>query len=219
MDDCLTGANNLEEATHTREALNHLLDKAQMTLRKWSIDLKANIPEGLLEKDEVQLISAPLSCHKALGVHWNTANDSLHIVTSTVEDIYLPTKSQVLSDVARTFNVLGWFSPVTVTLKILLQKIWQLGIEWAQYIPQDLADYWKTWRKELPLVTELPIYRYYYHHNKERLNIHLHGFCDSSLVAFAGVVYIQATYTDTSVSTTLVIAKSKVAPLKTQTIP
>ncbi len=34
VDDCLTGANNLEEATHISEALNHLLDKAQMTLRK-----------------------------------------------------------------------------------------------------------------------------------------------------------------------------------------
>ncbi len=98
MDDCLTGANNLEEATHIREALNHLMDKAQMTLRKWrsnSIDLKAKIPEGLLEKDEVQLISAPSSCHKALGVHWNTANDSLHIATPTLEDIDLPTKRQV----------------------------------------------------------------------------------------------------------------------------
>ncbi len=68
-------------------------------------------------------------------------------------------------------------------------------------------------------MTALPIHRYYYHHNKERLNLQLHGFCDSSQVAFAGVVYIRATYTDTSVSTTLVIAKSKVAPLKTQTIP
>ncbi len=68
-------------------------------------------------------------------------------------------------------------------------------------------------------MTELPIHRYYYHHNKERHNLQLHGFCDSSQVAFAGVVYIRATCTDTSVSTTLVIAKSKVAPLKNQTIP
>ncbi len=54
----------------------------------------------MLEKDEVQLISAPSLCHKALGVHWNTANDSLRIATPTLEDIDLPTKRQVLSDVA-----------------------------------------------------------------------------------------------------------------------
>ncbi len=131
-DDCLTGANNLEEATHVGKVLNHLLDKAQMTIRKWRsnyAELKTKIPEGLLEKDEVQLISALSACHKALGVHWNTANDSLHVAIPTLEDIDLPTKCQVLSDIAKMFYVLGWFSPVTVTLKILLQKIWHLGIE------------------------------------------------------------------------------------------
>ncbi len=47
----------------------------------------------------------------------------------------------------------------------------------------------------------------------------LHGFCDTSQVAFTGLVYIWATYADTSVSTTLAIAKFKVAPMKTHTIP
>ncbi len=68
-------------------------------------------------------------------------------------------------------------------------------------------------RKELPLVTELPIHHYYYHHNKERLHLGLHSYCDSlQVLELAGVVNLRA---DTSVSITLVIAKSKVAPLKT----
>ncbi len=71
------GQNQLGTSYTHMEALNHFLDKAQTALRKWSsnsIDLKTKIPGGLLENDEVQLICAPSSCHKALGVYWNTAN-------------------------------------------------------------------------------------------------------------------------------------------------
>ena len=35
VDDCLTGAANLQEAVKLREDINQLLGKAQMTLRKW----------------------------------------------------------------------------------------------------------------------------------------------------------------------------------------
>ena len=55
---------------HTyKRHLTILIDKAQMTIIKWrsnSIDLKAKFPEGLLEKDEVKLVSAPSACFKAL---------------------------------------------------------------------------------------------------------------------------------------------------------
>ena len=52
------------------------------------------------------------------------------------------------------------------------------------------------------------------------MNVQLHGFCDASQDAFAGVVYLRATYnSDASTSTALVIAKNRVAPVKTTTIP
>ena len=68
VDGCLTGAANLQEAGKLREDFNQLLSKSQMILRKWrtnSTELKATIPENLLEKENVQLISAPAACHKA----------------------------------------------------------------------------------------------------------------------------------------------------------
>jgi len=98
--------------------------------------------------------------------------------------------------------------------------IWLLGVEWDKALPSDLIDIWKAWRKEtfFFLDDKYPIARYYYFPAKE-LNIQLHGFCDSSQAALAGVVYIWATYADTSVSTALVAAKSMVAPVKSLTIP
>ena len=87
------------------------------------------VPENLQESQPTQHITSPHDCHKALGIHWDTAKDTLHIATPKLGDSVTPTKCQVLSDVAITFNVLGFFSPVTVTLKVLLQKVWQLKLD------------------------------------------------------------------------------------------
>ncbi len=49
--------------------------------------------------------------------------------------------------------------------------------------------------------------------------IQIHGFCDASEIAYAGVVYIRMTDTQDNTHVSLVMAKTKVAPIKRQTIP
>jgi len=54
--------------------------------------------------------------------------------------------------------------------------------------------------------------------DEDRLNW-LHGIADASLKGCAAVVYIRTFYTDTSVSTALIMSKTKVAPIQVQTVP
>jgi len=120
----------VQEAVTIWQFLIEMLSKGSMNLRKWMSncpELKSTISEGLLEKESVKPITAPESCHKALGVHWDTASDTLHVATPELQVTDSPTKRQVMSDIARTFDALGWFSQVTIALKILLQRIWHLG--------------------------------------------------------------------------------------------
>ena len=116
-------------------------------------------------------------------------------------------------------DILGWFAPAIVTIKLLLQKLWQLQLDWDHLVPNDIAQDWRTWREELPLLTDHAIPRCYYSRSKKRLSTQLHGFCDASQLAYAGVVYLQTVYTDTTTTISLVTSKTKVAPLKTLTIP
>lgn len=51
------------------------------------------------------------------------------------------------------------------------------------------------------------------------MQIQLHGFCDASEKAIAAVVYLQSVDNNNTISTVLVTAKTKVAPVKTVTIP
>ena len=47
----------------------------------------------------------------------------------------------------------------------------------------------------------------------------LHGFSDASDLAYAAVVYLRSTDTEGVVHTSIVIAKTKVSPIKCVTIP
>ena len=49
--------------------------------------------------------------------------------------------------------------------------------------------------------------------------IQIHGFCDASERALAGVVYIRSVYDDGSIEVVLMVSKTCVAPTKWQTIP
>ena len=51
------------------------------------------------------------------------------------------------------------------------------------------------------------------------MDIQLHGFSDASERAYAAVVYVGSTYSDGEVEVRLVASKSRVAPIKRQTIP
>ena len=45
------------------------------------------------------------------------------------------------------------------------------------------------------------------------------GFCDASVQAYAAVVYLRKVYTDDSVTVRLTASKTRVSPVKSQTIP
>ena len=79
--------------------------------------------------------------------------------------------------------------------------------------PEEIAAVWRGWKKDLHLLTEHPIPRSYFWSEKEKMQIQLHGYCDASNLTYGGVVYLRTLYQDTSVSVSLVLAKTKVAPV------
>jgi hypothetical protein len=79
------------------------------------------------------------------------------------------TKRMIVSDVAKVLDVLGWFSPVTIKMKILLQRIWEIKLDWDDPIPDKVHQIWSQWRSELLLLTTMHVPRCYkmplYRHN------------------------------------------------------
>ncbi len=120
---------------------------------------------------------------------------------------------------AKTFDLLGWFAPCTILVKIILQDLWKLKLAWDDPVPDHIFIVWTNWKNELPLITSHPIPRFHLVKGKEVISLQLHDFSDASKSAYAAVVYLRAVYSDTTVSTSLLLAKTKVSPLNGCTIP
>ena len=216
VDDCLTGANTEEAAIQLRSELNQLLSKGQFRLRKWRSNSSKVLESILEELKETEVIqSLPGENHKALGIHWDTNQDTFHIATPDLSQQDRPcTKRSVSSDVAKVYDISGVFAPVTLYAKVLLQRIWRAGLDWDDELPPQLAFEWTRWKDELSLLTDFAINRCYQHKEKDILAMELHGFADASMSAYACVIYLRVLYTDASMSVSLVYSKTKVAPLK-----
>ena len=222
VDDLLGGADTVQEAITLRSQISEVLSKGGFTLRKFRSNSKEvlnSIPTDLVEPMPSKEL---VDCHstnypKALGVVWDSVKDIMSTDVCT-HSKFAPTKRGILSDVSRTFDVLGWIAPAIIPMKILFQQLWQLRVGWDDELPEALIHSHQTWRDELPLLADLQLPRSYFL-PEEALTVTLHGFSDASERAYAGVIYIRATYKDSKPTCRLVVAKSRVAPLKQRTIP
>ncbi len=221
VDDCISGASTVEEATKTKEQLLQLLSSAGMLLRKW----RSNSPQFLqtvpieLQETAGLKIADPSASAKALGICWDVSSDNFYVSTPTFNSVDRPTKRIVASSAARVFDVLGFYSPSVLPVKIILQQLWKLGCNWDDSIPDNLADKWKEWSTQIERLSSHPIPRLLFDVGQEIRSVQLHGFSDASNLAYGAVVYLRVLYEDLHVSVTLVFSKARVAPLKEQTIP
>ena len=222
VDDLLGGADTVEQAVELYSSLSHILEKASFHLRKWRSSSKKvlqqiplNIQEALPTQELVDQHSAVYP--KALGVSWDSREDSMK-TSINLSHSYSTSKRGVISDIARTFDVLGWIAPVVLPMKLLYRELWMTKVDWDDTISQKHQVVHNTWREELPLMNQVKIQRYYFGEEKPS-TIQLHGFSDASKDAYGAVIYVRATYPTLQPTTEIVIAKSKVAPVATRSVP
>ena len=222
VDDGLIGADSKEEAIVLQQQLQGLFAKGGFLLRKWNSNAASviqTLPPELQDSRSILSITESQGYTKTLGVEWHSKLDHFRLTMNEPPSFDNLTKRGLVSDIAKTFDVLGWFSPTMVKAKILLQRVWEVGVDWDQDIPQYIAEEWLRWRMELKLLSKKHISRYYFHEDASIKELQLHGFCDASENAYASVVYLRMTDSKGKVHVSLVLAKTKVAPIKRLTIP
>ncbi len=170
----------------------------------------------MIETADLQL-PAPLASTKALGMHWDVQHDTLHVATPEAEDSSI-TKRLVASRAAKIYDIMGLFTPATITAKIILQEAWKCQTSWDEPLPESLAERWKQWIAELSYISHHPVPRRFFTNNDSIAFISLHGFADASQSAYGEVIYLRAVHHDTSVSTALVLSRARVTPIKPTTI-
>jgi hypothetical protein len=127
------------------------------------------------------------------------------------------TKRNILSTICQIFDPLGLITPVIVSAKVLLQTLWTRNLDWDQAVPSDIKSRWLEIINGFNTVSGIQIPRKVIIKNSTK--IELHGFSDASERAYGAAIYLKTIDKSGHVQVQLLIAKSRVAPLKSLTIP
>lgn len=215
MDDYLCSFHNTQEAISTHFQLREFFQRGGFKILKWlsnSEEFLANI------SDDVKLGSykdLDTGDFKVLGLQWQAKNDSFRFRVQKPPE--LCTKRIVLSVLSRIFDPLGFLSPFTLTLKLLIKKFWQLGIDWDNPGSNDLKLQWNKIKSEFYLLNDIMISRHI--GLTEDTPVSLIGFADASAAAYAAVVYSRTVDEFGNGRVCLLISQAKVSPMSKITLP
>ncbi|GFY19650.1 integrase catalytic domain-containing protein [Trichonephila clavipes] len=93
---------------------------------------------------------------------------------------------------------------------------WNAKLGWDDELPKDITEKFKKWFKNLHLLKLVEIPRYMSMNNCVSINLHI--FCDASKLSYATAIFLKSE-SESQVSVQLVLAKSRIAPLKAMSIP
>jgi len=220
VDDFLGGAVSKQAALKLRDDLIIILKSAGLELCKWS----SNEPDLLIGVEAAPSTNNELDLHctekitKILGLYWNKEIDAYKYNVVMYNKSTRPTKRVILSEIASIFDPLGLISPVIIRFKILMQKLWQVRLDWDATLPVEIEGEWRKCRADLIHLNSLKITRSLIG-NGDIADIQLHGFADASLAAYGACLYLRVKHNNGEVTTNLICSKSRVAPLKTVSLP
>ena len=221
VDDCLFSVKDEEEALFMFSQLTTLLKKGGFNLTKWtsnSREVLSKIPTEMRSKNlnKVEVTKELLPRERVLGIEWSAESDAFQFCVQLQERPM--TRRGLLSMIASLYDPLGFISPFTLCPKLLLQDLCRLKFDWDQPLPPDVLCRWKDWVSQLPVLSEISVPRTL-RNPGEVVRYQLHLFADASMRAYGAVCYLLVDYADGSRSSSLVIAKSRLAPLHQMTVP
>lgn len=221
VDDVVSGSNTLDEAIAIQRELIAICKAGSFELRKWTSncpEFLSSVSSSVTNPDDEALILSALDTDttvKVLGLKWNPKSDTFSYTVTTPPETC--TKRIMLSEISKIYDPLGFLSPITLFVKLLIQLLWISGTDWDEAPPKGIRDLWLTFISELPILESLSLPRHVIPHNNKEIQIH--GFSDASEKAYAACVYLRVSNSQNSVHVNLILAKTKVAPLKRISLP
>ena len=151
-------------------------------------------------------------------MRWDPGRDTLIFRRyADIGDTNVDTKTSVASLLAQPFDPLGLISPYILQARAVLKKTFQEGINWQEPLKGQLLAEWRQWVDLLPQLRDVSFPR----HTPFNETTEIHVFGDASSNMGHGVAaYTRTFHKDTKkFSTHLLCAKSRINPMKDETVP
>jgi hypothetical protein len=159
---------------------------------------------------------------KVLGTNWDTKADEMFFQFERWKEeasSTSPTKRSLLMLTAKIFDPLGLLAPLTISLKILFQFLCTEKVDWDDLLTGDSLLRFQNVIREISRLHTVRVPRCYFNITSKTVEVELHGFSDASTQAYSAVVYIRSVDENDNIRVQLVACKTRVAPLKRQSIP
>ncbi|XP_070517413.1 uncharacterized protein [Cardiocondyla obscurior] len=193
------GTDTLDEARAIRDEIIALLSRGGFAIRQWASNDLHIISDLDIEAVHMNLILDNDRSLKTLGVTWNTRDDKICYTTHY-----------------GNFGS-GLIGPIVFFAKRLMQDVWRTGINWDESLPQSIHTQWSEFCHQLKNMRCISFDRRVI--CKEYNNVQIHDFCDASNNGYGACLYVRSIANNGEVFIKLICSKSRVAPLKTITIP
>ena len=155
---------------------------------------------------------------RVLGILWNINSDCFQFkvnLTKTPES-----RRGILSATSSVFDTLGWVAPFMLKAKMVLQQLCQSGLDWDVIVPDETLKLWRSWYEEAEILHQLNIQRcLQIGELRKGDKVQLHHFADASERAYGACSYVRIETDTGRVLVHLIMAKSRVAPLASVTVP
>ena len=155
-----------------------------------------------------------LPVERALGVVWSVETDTFGFKVDV--KLKSPTRRGILS----VYDLLGLAAPFVLLAKQLLQDLCRVKLECDDPIPPEHKVRLERWMADLPKLSQFSVERCVKPAGFDLISSsQLHHFSDASDIGFGSVSYLRLVNDQGDVHCSFLCAKSRVAPLKTLTIP
>ncbi|UYV60317.1 hypothetical protein LAZ67_1000810, partial [Cordylochernes scorpioides] len=133
VDDLLTGAQTIAEAKELIDQLKDLMKKGGFHLRKWNSNCHEIVShvEEMNEERKINLEKGAIS--KILGIVWDYVQDTFRVNITLPEEVV--TKRDLLSNITRIFDPIGFLSPTTVAMANLQRQTAVKEVEDLEGLP------------------------------------------------------------------------------------
>ena len=239
VDDLISGGATIEEAFNIYSVAKRVMAEGGFNLRKWnsnSQELMSKIVRAESEssgevaddhspgeRNSLQFIVGNTDAQsKLLGVGWDSCSDELLFNFSVLFDQVRnlpPSRRSLLKITASIFDPLGILSPFVIKLKVMFQALCCQRAEWDQPLDGEFLQQWNKFLSEFEVLNGLRVSRCYFEKGLTPHHHELHGFSDASEHAYAAAIYLRTVYVDGTISTSLIASKTRVSPVKKQSIP
>ncbi|KAL0881931.1 hypothetical protein ABMA27_001690 [Loxostege sticticalis] len=217
VDDLITGADTIEELKNICKALIIQLASGKFHLRKWHSNHPNIINELFTESSSDDLLNLSNDEHsKTLGLLWSCKEDTLLFSVNLKQNTNI-TKRTILSVMSQIYDPLGLINPCILIAKTILQRLWASKVSWDEPVSTEFEKSWHKFIDSLTYLNTIRVPRLVVADNPKTIEIH--AFSDASTQAYSACIYLRTISENGNVSVRLVMAKSRVAPIKPSTIP